>query len=120
MKTYDICPQCGIEFLMTRSDKIFHNLKCKNEFNNKKNSEFRKKVTDKKNRQLLKNEKALAKNYSPSKKNIGVRIEILLRDGFDPAYYIGRKVDDDGQWIYCLYNYYFKIMENNRILIIKD
>jgi len=110
------CLECG-EKIIGRSDKKFCNDACRNAYNNKQNKDsnnFMRNVNNKlrKNYRILGELNIDGKTKVPKSKLNGL--------GFDFDYFTNFKVYKNGSEYKFIYDYGYKLLEDDFVLIVKD
>lgn len=110
------CLECG-EKIIGRSDKKFCNDACRNAYNNKQNKDSTNLMRNINNK-LRKNYRILVEINTEGKTKISKsRLESL---GFDFDYFTNLKVYKNGSQYRFIYDYGYKLLEEDFILIVKN
>ncbi len=110
------CLECG-EKIIGRSDKKFCNDACRNAYNNKQNKDSTNLMRNINNK-LRKNYRILVEtNIEGKTKTARSKLEGL---GFDFDYFTSIKVYKNGSEYRFIYNYGYKLLEEDFVLIVKN
>ncbi|AZA83919.1 hypothetical protein C1637_13165 [Chryseobacterium lactis] len=110
------CLECG-EKIIGRSDKKFCNDACRNAYNNKQNKDSSNLMRNVNNK-LRKNYRILVEvNIDGKTKITRSKLESL---GFDFDYFTNLKVYKNGSEYKFIYDYGYKLLEDDFILIVKN
>lgn len=110
------CLECG-EKIIGRSDKKFCNDACRNAYNNKQNKDSTNLMRNVNNK-LRKNYRILREiNIDGKTKVVRSKLETL---GFDFDYFTNLKVYKNGSEYKFIYDYGYKLLEDDFILIVKS
>ncbi|UHO39973.1 hypothetical protein H5J24_08115 [Chryseobacterium capnotolerans] len=110
------CLECG-EKIIGRSDKKFCNDACRNAYNNKQNKDSTNLMRNVNNK-LRKNYRILVETNIDGKTKIAKsKLESL---GFDFDYFTNLKVYKNGSEYKFIYDYGYKLLEEDFVLIVKN
>ena len=110
------CLECG-EKIIGRSDKKFCNDACRNAYNNKQNKDSTNLMRNINNK-LRKNYRILTEvNIEGKTKIARSKLDSL---GFDFDYFTNLKVYKNGSEYKFIYNYGYKLLEDDFVLIVKN
>lgn len=110
------CLECG-EKIIGRSDKKFCNDACRNAYNNKQNKDSTNLMRNVNNK-LRKNYRILIEINTDGKTKITrSKLESL---GFDFDYFTNLKVYKNGSEYKFIYDYGYKLLEDDFVLIVKN
>lgn len=110
------CLECG-EKIIGRSDKKFCNDACRNAYNNKQNKDSTNLMRNVNNK-LRKNYRILKEINIDGKTKVGKsKLESL---GFDFEYFTSLKVYKNGSEYRFIYDYGYKLLEEDFVLIVKN
>lgn len=110
------CLECG-EKIIGRSDKKFCNDACRNAYNNKQNKDSTNLMRNVNNK-LRKNYRILIETNTDGKTKITrSKLESL---GFDFDYFTNLKVYKNGSEYKFIYDYGYKLLEDDFVLIVKN
>lgn len=110
------CLECG-EKIIGRSDKKFCNDACRNAYNNKQNKDSTNLMRNVNNK-LRKNYRILREiNIDGKTKVSKAKLDIL---GFDFDYFTNLKVYKNGSEYKFIYDYGYKVLEEDFVLIVKN
>lgn len=110
------CLECG-EKIIGRSDKKFCNDACRNAYNNKQNKDSTNLMRNINNK-LRKNYRILVEtNIDGKTKAAKSKLESL---GFDFDYFTNLKVYKNGSEYKFIYDYGYKLLEDDFVLIVKN
>ncbi|MCS4304739.1 MULTISPECIES: hypothetical protein [Chryseobacterium] len=110
------CLECG-EKIIGRSDKKFCNDACRNAYNNKQNKDSTNLMRNINNK-LRKNYRILTEvNIDGKTKVARSKLESL---GFDFDYFTNLKIYKNGSEYKFIYDYGYKILEEDFVLIVKN
>lgn len=110
------CLECG-EKIIGRSDKKFCNDACRNAYNNKQNKDSTNLMRNINNK-LRKNYRILVETNIDGKTKVAQsKLESL---GFDFDYFTNLKVYKNGSEYRFIYDYGYKILEEDFVLIVKN
>ncbi|NIF04914.1 hypothetical protein F3J23_05620 [Chryseobacterium sp. Tr-659] len=110
------CLECG-EKIIGRSDKKFCNDACRNAYNNKQNKDSSNLMRNVNNK-LRKNYRILVEVNTEGKTKVTKsKLESL---GFDFDYFTNFKIYKNGSEYQFIYDYGYKILEDDFILIVKN
>ncbi|RTZ46479.1 hypothetical protein EJ377_19950 [Chryseobacterium arthrosphaerae] len=110
------CLECG-EKILGRSDKKFCNDACRNAYNNKQNKDSTNLMRNINNK-LRKNYRILVEtNIEGKTKASRSKLESL---GFDFDYFTSLKVYKNGSEYRFIYDYGYKLLEDDFVLIVKN
>jgi predicted nucleic acid-binding Zn ribbon protein len=110
------CLECG-EKIIGRSDKKFCNDACRNAYNNKQNKDSTNLMRNINNK-LRKNYRILVEINTDGKTKIAKsKLESL---GFDFDYFTNLKVYKNGSEYKFIYDYGYKLLEDDFVLIVKN
>ncbi|WP_347218937.1 hypothetical protein [Chryseobacterium sp.] len=110
------CLECG-EKIIGRSDKKFCNDACRNAYNNKQNKDSSNLMRNINNK-LRKNYRILTEiNIDGKTKVARSKLESL---GFDFDYFTNLKIYKNGSEYKFIYDYGYKILEEDFVLIVKN
>ncbi|WP_185288573.1 hypothetical protein [Chryseobacterium lactis] len=110
------CLECG-EKIIGRSDKKFCNDACRNAYNNKQNKDSTNLMRNVNNK-LRKNYRILVEINTDGKTKITrSKLESL---GFDFDYFTNLKVYKNGSEYKFIYDYGYKLLEDDFVLIVKN
>lgn len=110
------CLECG-EKIIGRSDKKFCNDACRNAYNNKQNKDSTNLMRNINNK-LRKNYRILVETNIDGKTKIArSKLESL---GFDFDYFTNLKVYKNGSEYKFIYDYGYKLLEEDFVLIVKN
>ncbi|MGN7863700.1 hypothetical protein [Chryseobacterium sp. 22458] len=110
------CLECG-EKIIGRSDKKFCNDACRNAYNNKQNKDSTNLMRNINNK-LRKNYRILVEtNIEGKTKTARSKLEGL---GFDFDYFTSIKIYKNGSEYRFIYNYGYKLLEDDFVLIVKN
>ncbi len=110
------CLECG-EKIIGRSDKKFCNDACRNAYNNKQNKDSTNLMRNVNNK-LRKNYRILVETNTDGKTKITrSKLESL---GFDFDYFTNLKVYKNGSEYKFIYDYGYKLLEDDFVLIVKN
>ncbi|AYZ12344.1 hypothetical protein V2E39_04755 [Chryseobacterium arthrosphaerae] len=110
------CLECG-EKIIGRSDKKFCNDACRNAYNNKQNKDSTNLMRNINNK-LRKNYRILVEtNIEGKTKASRSKLESL---GFDFDYFTSLKVYKNGSEYRFIYDYGYKLLEDDFVLIVKN
>lgn len=110
------CLECG-EKIIGRSDKKFCNDACRNAYNNKQNKDSTNLMRNINNK-LRKNYRILVEVNTDGKTKIAKsKLESL---GFDFDYFTNLKVYKNGSEYKFIYDYGYKLLEEDFVLIVKN
>jgi predicted nucleic acid-binding Zn ribbon protein len=110
------CLECG-EKIIGRSDKKFCNDACRNAYNNKQNKDSTNLMRNMNNK-LRKNYRILVEINTDGKTKITrSKLESL---GFDFDYFTNLKVYKNGSEYKFIYDYGYKLLEDDFVLIVKN
>ncbi|WP_312302852.1 hypothetical protein [Chryseobacterium sp.] len=110
------CLECG-EKIIGRSDKKFCNDACRNAYNNKQNKDSTNLMRNINNK-LRKNYRILVEtNIEGKTKTARSKLEGL---GFDFDYFTSIKVYKNGSEYRFIYDYGYKLLEDDFVLIVKN
>jgi hypothetical protein len=110
-----LCPECG-EPIKGRIDKKFCSDLCRNSFNNKVNSDSNNFVRNV-NNALRKNRRLLEEHLSGD--TTVVTKQKLSNKGFNFGYYTSHLLTSNHHQYYWCYEYGYRYLENDQIMIVK-
>lgn len=110
------CLECG-EKIIGRSDKKFCNDACRNAYNNKQNKDSNNLMRNVNNR-LRKNYRILVEINTDGKTKVTrSKLDSL---GFDFDYFTNLKIYKNGSEYKFIYDYGYKLLEDDFVLIVKN